>query len=113
MKKRRHQKSQVMRGLKLPLCMSFAVLLFLTISAYEIRGELQEKQEFLVVDAVRRGVVQCYAIEGRYPPDIAYLEARYGLSVDQDKYIVHYEVFASNIYPDITVIEKKWRSVDE
>ncbi len=53
-------------------------------------------------------VAQCYALEGAYPPDLAYLEDRYGLQLDEDKYIYHYEMFATNIFPDIQVfvIEK-------
>ena len=63
-------------------------------------------------DEVRNTVVayvaQCYALEGAYPPDLAYLEARYGLQLDEDKYIYHYEMFATNIFPDVQVfaIEK-------
>jgi hypothetical protein len=50
--------------------------------------------------------VSCYALEGQYPPDIAYLQEQYGLQIDMDRYMVHYEVFAENIMPDITVLER-------
>lgn len=55
---------------------------------------------------LRRTVVSCYALEGRYPPDIAYLKEYYGLQLNEKKYIVHYEIFAENIMPDITVLER-------
>ena len=29
--------------------------------------------------AIARASVQCYAIEGRYPPSVAYLEENYGI----------------------------------
>ena len=54
-------------------------------------------------DAIRRASVQCYAIEGRYPPSVDYLEENYGILIDRDKYDVFYSGFASNFMPDITV----------
>lgn len=52
-------------------------------------------------------VSQCYALEGEYPPDLAYLEQNYGLLLDRDKYIYHYELFAANIFPDVKVFAKQ------
>ena len=56
--------------------------------------------------ALRRSAVACYATEGAYPPDIAYLEEHYGLQVDHGRYAVKYDIFASNLMPDITVLER-------
>ena len=61
-------------------------------------------------DAVKRAAVTCYAIEGTYPPDYAYLRDRYGVAVDEDRYIVHYEIFASNIMPEIAVLTNAVRA---
>lgn len=60
----------------------------------------------ILSDAIIRSAVQCYAIEGFYPPDIEYLENNYGLLVDHDKYIISYSVFASNIMPEVEVFIK-------
>ncbi len=66
-----------------------------------------EKEKFEILsDAIKRSAVQCYAIEGFYPPSIEYLEDNYGLVVDHDSYVVSYRVFASNIMPDIEVYIK-------
>ncbi|WP_367565909.1 hypothetical protein [Lacrimispora sp.] len=54
-------------------------------------------------DAIRRASVQCYAIEGRYPPSVEYLEENYGIQIDRNRYNVFYSGFASNFMPDITV----------
>lgn len=54
-------------------------------------------------DALRRASVQCYAIEGRYPPSVEYLEENYGIQIDRKRYDVFYSGFASNFMPDITV----------
>lgn len=56
-------------------------------------------------DALRRTAVTCYASEGFYPPTVAYMQEHYGLQYDMDQYIVHYEIFATNLMPEITVVE--------
>ena len=56
-------------------------------------------------EAIRRAAVACYAAEGAFPPDIEYLVEHYGLSVDESKYIVHYDIFSENLMPDITVLD--------
>ena len=56
------------------------------------------------MEAVKRASVQCYAIEGRYPPSVEYLEEHYGISIDRKAYNVFYSGWASNIMPDITII---------
>lgn len=50
--------------------------------------------------------VQCYAVEGAYPPSLAYLEENYGLQIDHSRYIVAYEAFAPNLLPDVAVLQK-------
>ena len=62
----------------------------------------------ILADAIIRSAVQCYAIEGFYPP-VLNLENNYGLLVDHDKYFVSYRVFASNIIPEVDVFIKNTR----
>lgn len=66
-------------------------------------GGSDEKAMQQLEDAVRRAAVSCYAAEGRYPGKLSYLEERYGLQLD-DRFAVHYDVFASNLAPDVTVV---------
>ncbi len=54
--------------------------------------------------AIRRAAVHCYAVEGRYPPSLGYLEDHYGIRVDSRRYLVHYQPVAANLMPDILVI---------
>ena len=39
--------------------------------------------------------------------DLAYLQEHYGIQVDEKNYYVFYEVFGSNMMPDITVLERE------
>ena len=72
------------------------------------RTEESSKAEAVRIleDSIRRAVVMSYAVEGRYPDTISYIEEHYGVHIDRTKYIVHYEIFASNLMPDIMVIER-------
>ena len=80
------------------------VLMFTTAVSNLQEGQKSEGRQQLE-DAVRRGAVACYAAEGIYPPNLEYLEEHYGIQVDRDRYTVDYDVFASNMMPDVTVLE--------
>ena len=56
--------------------------------------------------AVRQAAVSVCALEGAYPATYDDLKARSGIAVDEDKYTVFYDIFASNLMPEITVLEK-------
>lgn len=62
-------------------------------------------QTQFVVDAVHNAALTCYAVEGAYPSDLEYLRSHYGLAYDQSRYIVRYDAFASNLLPEIYVME--------
>jgi hypothetical protein len=62
----------------------------------------QNQLEFLQ-NAIRRSAVQCYALEGRFPDDLFYLEDNYSLIIDRNRYIVHYEPMGGNLIPQIWV----------
>ena len=55
--------------------------------------------------ALRRTAVSCYAAEGVYPPSLEYMKEHYGIRYDEERYMVDYQVIASNLMPDITVLE--------
>ena len=71
-------------------------------------GKLGNNQGIkLTREAVVRTAVECYAIEGIYPPNVKYMEENYNFSYDDTKYFIHYDAFASNIMPTIEVYEKR------
>ncbi|MDO5550120.1 MAG: hypothetical protein Q4F76_03040 [Lachnospiraceae bacterium] len=89
-------------------CLS--VLLFLLVIGAFLNGasafsrKARSEGDVTLKNAISRATVQCYAIEGRYPPSVEYLEEHYGIQIDRRRYHVFYEGFASNIMPEITVI---------
>lgn len=90
----------------------FAIFLFMVVTLVMLYGfqdaaqSSREESLRMTEDNLRRAVVSCYALEGSYPANIEYLQEKYGLQLNKEKYIVHYEVFAENIMPDITVLER-------
>jgi len=59
----------------------------------------------LLEKSIMQAIIQCYAIEGSYPESIKHIEERYGVYIDRTRYVVHYDIFASNILPNVMVIE--------
>lgn len=93
------------RYLLMPLLMLAAVYILL-VSAGSVNERQQAENLKQVQETIHKAVLNCYAIEGSYPPTIDYVEEYYGLQIDHDRYDVFYEVFAQNIMPEITVVEK-------
>ena len=83
------------------------VLLLLAIVGVITRVDRSEHtaQTQFVYEAVQNAALTCYAVEGAYPSDLAYLRENYGLAFDQDRYRVTYSTFGSNVMPEIYVVE--------
>ena len=101
------EKRGLVRGIIFPLIAAGVLMLFLVAlgnleSGHKAEGKAQLEQ------AIKRSAVACYAAEGIYPPDLEYLVEHYGIQIDSDKYTVIYDIFAENMMPDITVLEKDY-----
>jgi hypothetical protein len=81
--------------------LSAACLLYGTAS---VRQSAQESTMDSLRLAIIRSSVHCYAVEGRYPEDLDYLKEHYGISWNENRYFVDYEIFGSNLMPSVTVI---------
>lgn len=103
--RRRNGKSARL-ALLLPVLVVAVLLGFATALSNLRQGQANEGKRQLE-DALHRAAVACYAVEGIYPPDVAYLQTHYGIQIDEARYTVMYDVFASNLMPDITVLENE------
>ena len=88
-----------MVGLVLVAILLFRVMPFVTRATHGEGTHILER-------SIQRAIVQCYALEGRYPPTLSYMRDRYGLLYDESNYLVHYEIFASNLMPNVTIIQR-------
>ena len=94
------------------LPLALGVLLFAAVAVWVTLGVRQaarvsdEEGLRIAREAIERAVVSCYSLEGVYPATYEDLKAKSGLAIDEDKYIVFYDIFASNIRPSVTVMER-------
>lgn len=94
------------RFFSLPV-LAFLLLFFLFVQGIQsVSDTTLEKQAESLRTAIDRSIVQCYAVEGTYPPSLSYLEEHYGLTYDKDSFFIDYQVYASNIFPDVTILRK-------
>ncbi len=91
--------------------MLWALLLLLLLGAlclffFDGGKDLNDSSAVAIREAVQRSALQCYAVEGAYPPDLQYLEENYGLQVNEQDFYVTYEAFASNLPPAVRVTRR-------
>lgn len=89
----------------------FSIIILLAVIMWSIEGidaavSVNNQQKKVELEtSIKKTVALCYSIEGCYPPNIEYLIDNYNLKVDNSQYVVHYEIFASNIAPEIKVFD--------
>lgn len=102
-------KQQIKRRTRRRLTGFFALVLAVVLAGAALSAvgaSLREQGELSVRNAILTSAKQCCAIEGAYPPSLAYLEENYGLVVNRADYAITYEVFADNVMPNVVVLAK-------
>jgi len=89
------------------LAIMFAIILIFSLKGMtNFWNHANPDRTGIVQQAIQKAAVQCYALEGSYPPDIQYMVDYYGLQFNDLQYACRYEIFASNIMPEIEVYER-------
>ncbi len=88
------------------LALFIAIVLAFCLVVDQLTRASDKAELTLVRDAVKNAALTCYAVEGAYPEDIAYLRQHYGLAYSEERYMIYYDAFASNVLPDIRVVER-------
>lgn len=105
---RRQKGKQTGKMMLVLYCLLFLAVSFLLIKEIAIVSDRNlDRQKDILQDALNHSIVQCYAVEGRYPESMEYLEEHYGIIYDKEKFFVDYEIIGANIMPEVTVMEKK------
>lgn len=101
-----------MKKLNLPLVCIIAAALIIAItgavifiSVGDFGGGYPDTRAQELKETIISSIAQCYALEGRYPPDLVYLAEHYGLQLDSS-YGYHYDMFATNVFPNVRVFAK-------
>ena len=84
-----------------------AVLIVVFVAVKDPARDVSEESAAAIKEAVERSALQCYVVEGIYPPSLRYLEENYGLQVNTVDFYVTYDAFASNLPPTVIVNSKK------
>lgn len=82
------------------------MVLYMAGSMNDFASTNTQRQVQAIEQAITTAMLQCYALEGSYPPNLEYLQDHYGVLLDHEKYYYLYEVFAKNVRPSITVTSK-------
>ena len=97
---------QVIKGHMLSIIFFSCIVIFIAVAIRQTETRRNAEGVRLTEKSIQHAVISCYALEGRYPQDLQYIQENYGVSIDEEKYYVAYEIFASNLMPEITVIER-------
>lgn len=100
-------KSNITKWVQLFLLIIIVIIImvsFISINNFwENNNDIQPDR---IKEAIESMCIQCYALEGSYPPDLEYLKEHYGLILNDDAYFYYYEIFASNVMPYVEVYER-------
>ena len=79
----------------------------LILGTASVRRSAETSQADSLRLAIVRSAVHCYAMNGKYPESLGYIRDHYGVSWDEKKYIVDYEITGANMMPDVAVFSIK------
>lgn len=86
------------------LSLLFIILIILGVNKIDSKSG---KEGIRIAEStVKEAVATCYAIDGVYPATFNELKEKSKIAIDEAKYVVIYEIFASNLMPDITILER-------
>lgn len=83
------------------------ILLIFWLGLSSIDETTVSRQRDSLETALNRDIIHCYAVEGFYPPSLAYIEEHYGLTYNKDLFFVDYQPIGSNIRPDVTILVRE------
>ena len=91
------------------ICVVVFVALVLALACFAFgaaQAQARQQSAASVREAILDAAMQCCAIEGSYPQTLQYLEDNYGLRVNEQDYVITYEVFANNVVPSVVVVPR-------
>jgi len=88
------------------LLVMMGVVAYMAMSMTDFASGNDERQMVAVEMAIDSALLQCYALEGSYPPNLQYLSEHYGVMLYEDQFEYLYDVFASNVRPNVQVTPK-------
>lgn len=94
------------KGIIITVAVFLLVIVLVTALLGRTEQTADREQTALLETAIRNAAVSHYAVEGQYPATLQQIVDEYGVIIDEDRFLVRYDVFASNIMPTISVVFK-------
>jgi len=111
MEKNRFAKSKdgnlMEKFISFPVISIIIMLIFLVQGVIQVDRIAENEETNSLEKAIRQSATHSYATSGVYPESVAAIQNEYGVSYDQNRYLVSYEIFADNLMPKIKVIRLK------
>ena len=92
------------RGLIVALTVFLLLVALFLVALFSTAQRSDARETEVVTSALQRAIVTCYAVEGKYPPNLSYIYDNYGVRVDESRYVVFYDVVAANVMPNVQVV---------
>ena len=94
-------------GLIAALVLFAAILTVFLFAIHSLETGNKARERETLEKALNRTIAYCYAVEGRYPESLTYMEETYGLTYNEEDFIVDYRVDGANLYPKVTILDKE------
>lgn len=97
------------KSLALPLSAAFfaGIMLVFLLAVSGLEEDTAQRQQQELETALHRGILTCYALEGKYPESLQYLKEHYPLHYNEELFFVDYRVQGGNLMPDVTVLKRR------
>ena len=83
----------------------FMVMIIVLLSGLGAAKKMAQSEGLAnTTQAIKRAIVECYALESAYPPNVEYIEENYGVQINREKYIVYYQASGMNTMPKVQVL---------
>ena len=73
---------------------------------FSTERDVASKEREQLEQVLNQSAAICYSLEGAYPESLSYLKEHYGISWNEDRYLVDFEAVGTNLPPDIVVIPR-------
>jgi hypothetical protein len=90
-----------------PTVLLIAAILLFAYGSGNLSDSSSSHEEEIVTSALERSITQCYALEGFYPPNLAYLSEHYGFTYNTEHFFIDYRYIGGNLRPDVTIIKRE------
>lgn len=90
----------------LPLLIFLGFFLLFQISVAQTSHQALTEEKSSLEDAIIRGAVHSYALNGFYPQNLSELLKEYHITYDTNQFLVEYVPNGTNLLPSVSVLNK-------